>query len=113
MESQSLAVAESIYAAITEMETLDEQRRIAAERALGMWMNHETHPTVGVIVWMGKVSDIKITDEVTELPPEEITYLVGFAIINAYVMWYQHYRQLMGLPDIELPEVNPAEWFSG
>ena len=113
MESQSLVVAESIYAAITEMETFDEQRRTAAERALGMWMNHETNPTVGVIVYMGKVTDIKIADEVTELPPDEITHLVGYAIINAYVTWYQHYRQLTGLPDVELPPINPAEWLGG
>lgn len=101
MDPRSMAVfvAESIHVAIMELAALDGRRKAVAEQALGMWLNHETDPSIGVIVWMGKVFDVQIADRVTELPPDEISSLVGLAIINAYVAWCQHHRQLMSRID--------------
>lgn len=94
---------EEILAAVNELDSLDAQRRAAFDQAVGTYADDGVTPSVRALVWQGKVGDLWIANPVCKLEPKDAEALINSVVINAYVVWYEHFLQLCGVPvaDVE------------
>ncbi|MBN7458308.1 hypothetical protein [Mycobacteroides abscessus] len=77
-----------------EMDSIDARRRSAFETARGVFSDDAPTPSIMVMVWKGKVCQIKIADAVCKLPKEDITDLFNGVSINACEAWLTNYQAL-------------------
>ena len=84
---------EDIRASIAALEAVDAQQDAAFAEAVGIYSDDPVAPTVMALVWRGRLADLKIADEVCQLPPPTAAQLINAVLINAFNAWHMDYTR--------------------
>ncbi|AGB27163.1 hypothetical protein Mycsm_07066 (plasmid) [Mycobacterium sp. JS623] len=84
---------EDIRASIAALEAVDAQQDSAFSEAVGIYSDDPVSPSVMALVWRGRLADLKIADEVCQLPPPTAAQLINAVLINAFNAWHMDYTR--------------------
>lgn len=80
-----------ITAALDELDAIDAHKQAAFDLAQGVYMDDPVEPSVGFLVWRGKVADVFIADPVSKMDRGDAARLINGVAIKAYQAWHADY----------------------